>query len=39
MIINKTIVWGGKRFMKVLIDNEEIKMSVSEKLKLKIECC
>ena len=31
MLMNKIIVWSGNGIMKVLIDNEEIKMSVSEK--------
>lgn len=31
MMMNKTIVWSGNRIMKVLIDNEKIKMVVSEK--------
>ena len=31
MLMNETIVWSGNRIMKVLIDNEEIKMVVSEK--------
>ena len=29
--MNETIVWSENRIMKVLIDNEEIKMMVSEK--------
>ena len=31
MMMNETIVWSGNRIMKMLIDNEEIKMMVSEK--------
>lgn len=31
MMMNETIVWSENRIMKVLIDNEEIKMMVSEK--------
>ena len=31
MLMNKIIVWSGNGIMKVLIDNEEIKMMVSEK--------
>ena len=31
MLMNETIVWSENGIMKVLIDNEEIKMMVSEK--------